>query len=80
MREAKFEDLLTKLIHNLAVITTQNQESYHVIASDLWFLTTSLGGMRCLEFSTLFLTWAGVPMGKPRRRTMQGVLEIKRTR
>lgn len=32
------------------------------------------------HFRTLFLTWAGVPMGKPRRSTMQGVLEIKRTR
>lgn len=32
------------------------------------------------RFRTLFLTWAGVPMGKPRRSTMQGVLEIKRTK
>lgn len=37
--------------------------------------------IKCVDqVSTLFLTWAGVPIGKPRRRTMQGVLEMRRTK
>lgn len=45
-----------------------------------WFVQVSPVHGVCLTLSTLFLTWAGVPIGKPRRNTMQGALEMTRTR